>query len=128
MSISEIIKTNLAYGKELVDSGLQGAKEARKSVRESETQNQMVSIALQEAWQAATIGAIAGALFGVLTDERKPIRGVIAGSLLGAVVGFGGSFVWKTRPLTSAMAHGAGKRIGRARDKHWLTGHPINYG
>ena len=128
MSISEKIKTNLAYGKELVESGLQGAKEARKTVQESEAQHEIVTVAAQESWQAATIGAVAGALFGVLTDDSKPIRGVIAGSLLGAVVGFGGSFVWKTRPLTSAMAHGAGKRIGRARDKHWLTGHPVNYG
>ena len=128
MSISEKIKTNLAYGKELVESGLQGAKEGRRTVQESETQQAIVSVAARESWQAATLGAVAGALFGVLTDERKPLRGVLAGSLLGAVVGFGGSFVWKTRPLTSAMAHGAGKRIGRARDKHWLTGHPVNYG
>ena len=128
MSISEKIKTNLAYGKELVESGLQGAKEGRKTMQESETQQEIVSVAARESWQAATLGAVAGALFGVLTDDRKPVRGVIAGSLLGAVLGFGGSFVWKTRPLTSAMAHGAGKRIGRARDKHWLTGHPVNYG
>ena len=128
MSISERIKTNLAYGKELVESGLQGAKEGRKSVQASARQRAIVRVAAQQAWQAATLGAVAGALFGVLTDDRKPVRGVIAGSLLGAVLGFGGSFVWKTRPLTSAMAHGAGKRIGRARDKHWLTGHPVNYG
>ena len=128
MSISERIKTNLAYGKELVESGLQGAKEGRKSVQASARQRAIVRVAAQQAWQAATLGAVAGALFGVLTDDRKPVRGVIARSLLGAVLGFGGSFIWKTRPLTSAMAHGAGKRIGRARDKHWLTGHPVNYG
>ena len=128
MSISQKIRTKLAYGKELVESGLQGAKEGRQTVRESAAQQAIVSVATQESWQAATIGAVAGALFGVLTDERKPMRGVIAGSLLGAFVGFSGSFLWKTRPLTSAMAHGAGKRIGRARDRHWLTGHPVNYG
>ena len=43
-------------------------------------------------------------------------------------LGFGGSFAWKTRPLTSAMAREAGKRIGTTRDKHWLSKHPINYG
>ena len=128
MNISEKIKTNIAYGKELVESGLEGAKEGRETILAKEEKADLVSAAAQESWQAATLGALAGALFGVLTDDRKPVRGVNAGGLLGAVVGFGGSLAWKTRPLTSAMARGAGKRIGRTRDKRWLTDNPINYG
>jgi hypothetical protein len=30
--------------------------------------------------------------------------------------------------LTSAMARGAGKRVGTVKDKHWLSKHPIPYG
>ena len=48
--------------------------------------------------------------------------------LTGAVLGFAGSFAWKTRPLTSTMVRGAGKRIGSVRDQHWLTKNPVNYG
>jgi hypothetical protein len=36
MSISDKIKTNLAYGKELVESGIKGASEARKTVLAAE--------------------------------------------------------------------------------------------
>lgn len=128
MSISEKIKTNLAYGKELIESGIEGASDARSSMLASEDRTDLVQAAAQESWQSATIGAMVGALAGVLSDDRKPTRGVIFGGLLGAAVGFAGSFAWKTRPLTSAMAHGAGKRISRARDQHWLADHPINYG
>jgi hypothetical protein len=128
MSITEKVKENLAYGKELLESGVEGAKEARESVLVAEESSHMVTAAAQESWQAATIGVLAGAICGVLADDRKPIRGVVAGGLLGAVLGFGGSFAWKTRPLTSAMARGAGKRIGTARDEHWLSKNPINYG
>lgn len=128
MSITEKVKENLAYGKELLESGVEGAKEARESVLVSEESSHMVTAAAQESWQAATIGVLAGAICGVLADDRKPIRGVVAGGLLGAVLGFGGSFAWKTRPLTSAMARGAGKRIGTVRDEHWLSKNPINYG
>ena len=128
MSVSERIKSNLAYGKDLVESGIEGANEARRTSLESAETTDMVTAAAQESWQAAAIGALAGAIFGVLADDRKPVRGVIAGGLLGAAVGFGGSFAWKTRPLTGAMAREAGKRIGAARDEHWLSENPVNYG
>ena len=128
MSISEKIKTNLAYGQELLESGVDGAKEARKAVLEAEETSDMVSVAAQESWQAAAIGVMAGAIVGVLADDRKPARGVVTGGLLGAVLGFAGSFAWKTRPLTSSMVRGASKRIGAARDDHWLSKNPVNYG
>lgn len=128
MSVSETIKTNLAYGKELVESGIEGANEARKAAFESPATTDMVTTAAQESWQAAAIGLMVGAIFGVLADDRKPVRGVIAGGLLGAAAGFAGSFAWKTRPLTSEMAREAGKRIGAVRDEHWLASNPVNYG
>jgi hypothetical protein len=56
------------------------------------------------------------------------VRGVVVGGLLGALAGFVGSFAWKTRPLISAMAGGAGKRVGTVRDRRWLSRHPMNYG
>ena len=128
MSISDTIKENLAYSKELVESGIEGANEARKTALASKETAHMVTAAAQDSWQSATVGVLAGAIFGALMDDRKPVRGVLTGGILGALAGFGASFAWKTRPLTSAMAHGAGKRIGSAQDKHWLNKHPVNYG
>ena len=128
MSIKDAVKENLAYSKELIEAGIDGANSARKEVLEAEETTDLVATAAQESWQPATIGVLAGAICGVLADDRKPVRGVIAGGLLGAVLGFAGSFAWKTRPITSAMARKAGKRITQVRDGHWLTKHPINYG
>jgi hypothetical protein len=128
MSISGAVKENLAYSKELLESGIEGAKEARKQVLQAEETTDLVTAAAQESWQAGAIGVMIGAIAGVLADDRRPLRGVIAGVLLGAVVGYGSSFAWKTRPLTSAMARGAGKRVGTVKDKHWLSKHPIPYG
>ena len=128
MNITDKIKDNLTYGKELVESGIEGAAEARKEVFAAEGKTDLVHEAAQESWQSATVGAMVGAIVGVLVDDRKPACGVFFGGLLGAAAGFAASFAWKTRPLSTAIARGAGKRIGRARDQHWLTGHPINYG
>ena len=128
MNIKDTVKENIAYSKELLEAGIEGANTARKEVLENEGSTDLVTLAAQESWQPATVGVLAGAICGVLADDRKPIRGVIAGGLLGAVLGFAGSFAWKTRPLTSAMARKAGKRINQVRDGHWLSKHPINYG
>ncbi|MBE0657385.1 MAG: hypothetical protein IH602_06820 [Bryobacteraceae bacterium] len=128
MSVSETIKTNLSYGKEIVESGIEGAAEARKTALESAENADMVTAAAQESWQAAALGAMVGAILGVVADDRKPVRGVIAGGLLGLAAGFAGSFAWKTRPLTGAMAREAGRRIGAVRDEHWLAENPVNYG
>ncbi len=128
MSITGAIKENIAYSKELLEAGIEGANEARKEVLAAEETTDLVTSAAQESWQPAALGVFAGAICGVLADDRKPIRGVIAGGLFGAVLGFAGSFAWKTRPLTSAMARKAGKKIDKIRDDHWLTKNPVNYG
>ena len=128
MSIKGAIKDNIAYSKELLEAGIEGANEARREVLASEKTTDMVASAAQESWQPAALGVFVGAICGVLADDRKPIRGVIAGGLFGAVLGFAGSFAWKTRPLTTAMARKAGRNIGKVRDEHWLTKNPVNYG
>ena len=127
MSISEKVKDNLAYSKHLLESGIEGANDARKATLEA-SETDIVKAAAQESWQPASLGVLAGAIIGALADDRKPVRGVIAGGLLGAVLGFAGSFAWKTRPITSAMSRGAGKRIGRVRDERWLSKNPVDYG
>ncbi|MDR1367161.1 MAG: hypothetical protein LBJ76_00390 [Candidatus Accumulibacter sp.] len=127
-NLSEKIKLNLVHGKEIVESGIDGAKEARDAVLHSEGNTALVTLAAQKSWRAAAFGLLAGVIGGVLADDRKPLRGGVAGGLLGALLGFSGSFAWKTRPLTSAMARGASKRMGKVRDKHWLSRNPINYG
>jgi len=128
MSIAGTVKDNLAYSKELVESGIKGANEARKAVLAAEETTDLVTAAAQESWQAGAVGMMVGAICGVIADDRKPVRGLIAGVLLGAMLGFGGSFAWKTRPLTSAMARGAGRRVGTVKDKRWLSKNPVPYG
>ncbi len=124
----EKVKSHYAYGKDIVSSGIEGAKEGRKTVLEAEATSDILATAAEQSWQAASFGVLAGAVLGALADDRKPVRGVVAGGILGAALAFGASFAWKTRPLTSAMAREAGKRIGHTRNRHWLSRNPINYG
>jgi hypothetical protein len=128
MNIKDTVKENIAYSKELLEAGIEGANTARREVLTAEDTADLITAAAQESWQPATFGLLAGAICGVLADDRRPVRGAVAGGLFGALLGFAGGFVWKTRPLTSAMARKAGRRINEVRDGHWLSKHPINYG
>lgn len=128
MNIKDTVKENFAYSKELLEAGIDGANTARQEMLAAEETIDLVASAAQESWQPAAISGFAGAVCGVLADDRRPLRGVIIGGLLGVLLGFTGGFVWRTRPLTSAMARNAGKRINEVRDGHWLSKHPINYG
>ena len=124
----EKVRSHYEYGKKLVSSGIDGAREGRKAVLDDEETSDILVVAAEQSWQAASFGVLAGAVLGALADDRKPVRGVVAGGILGAALAFGASFAWKTRPLTSAMAREAGKRIGHTRNRHWLNRNPINYG
>jgi hypothetical protein len=51
----------------------------------------------------------------------------LAYGLLGGAIGFGAAVVGESRCLTASIAGGALKNIGRVRDEHWLSKHPIDY-
>jgi hypothetical protein len=128
MNIKDTVKENIAYSKDLLEAGIDGANIARREVLAAEATADLIAAAAQQSWQPATFGLLAGAICGALADDRRPLRGVVGGGIFGALMGFAGGFIWKTRPLTSAMARNAGKRINAVRDVHWLSKHPINYG
>jgi len=46
---------------------------------------------------------------------------------LGGAVGLAAAFAWESRHLTASVAGSALKNMGRARDEHWLSTHPIDY-
>jgi hypothetical protein len=51
----------------------------------------------------------------------------LAFGLLGGAIGFGAGVAWEGRGFTSSVAGGALRNIGKTRDEHWLTRHPIDY-
>lgn len=120
--------SNLEYGKELVESGLEGASEARRAVLRPRKPPTFFPLPQKKSWQAASFGVLVGAVVGALVDDLRPVRGVIAGGILGALMGYGGSFAWQTRPLTWPWPI---RREGgyRQHARSPLAGSPaINYG
>ncbi len=122
------LKAGLDYGKDLVESAYEGAREAQADEFEEGELAEELREVLEDSWRPALIGACAGALVGYVTDRERSSGNVLAGLLVGAAVGFAGSLVWGSRHVTSTLAKGAARGVGRMHDRRWLQKNPVVYG
>jgi hypothetical protein len=125
MRISDWLKSEVEYGRNLADSGWQGARDALQGKPVGE----ILSNSVRASWAPTAMGVGVGALCGLLAQRRKPRTAVVVAlGVVGGVVGFTAGVAWETRQLSSGIARGAMRNIGSIRDSHWLGKHPINFG
>lgn len=126
MYISELCKSELDYGRKLVDSGLEGAR----SGREAFLCGRPFTPFFRESFQKALMPAGLGACVGIVTscrDQRRSISHALASGVVGGLIGLLSGLVWETRSFTASSAGGAFKKINQMRDEHWLEKNPIDY-
>jgi uncharacterized membrane protein YeaQ/YmgE (transglycosylase-associated protein family) len=125
MKIGDWLKSEVEYGRDLADSGWQGARSALLDKPVGE----ILSHSVRASWAPTVMGAGIGALCGLIAQRRKPKTSVVvAMGVVGSFVGFSAGVAWETRQLSSGIARGAMRNIGSTRDSHWLGKHPINFG
>jgi hypothetical protein len=129
MKIGDWLKSELEYGRDLADSGWEGARTACNSLLQEEPVGEILSRSARASWAPTVMGAGLGAFCGLLVQRRKPnTAAVIAMGVVGGFVGFTAGVAWETRELSSGIARGAMRKIGTTRDSHWLGKHPIDFG
>jgi hypothetical protein len=129
MKIGDWLKSELEYGRDLADSGWQGARTAADSMLQEEAVSELLTRSARASWAPTVLGAGLGAFCGLLAQRRKPNNAaVVALGVVGGFVGFTAGVAWETRELSSGIARGAMRKIGTTRDSHWLGKHPINFG
>ncbi len=128
MKVDKWLKSNVSDGKELLDSGYEGAHRAVKEVLHEEEVQLDLSHAAHNAWRAAAIGACVGSIGGYLVEEEKPIQSALAGALVGGALAVGGIMTWGSRRLIAAAASGAVRNVKVTRDEQWLEHNPVAYG
>ncbi|MFB3915887.1 MAG: hypothetical protein ACE14M_04120 [Terriglobales bacterium] len=122
------LKSNLEYGRKLVDSGIEGARSSRDTSLAAKPVSLVLSRSARHSWGPAMIGASIGILGAYLHRKQGHARAVaLAYTLVGAAIGFGTGMAWGTRRLTGTVVRGAKKGIDAVRDEHWLQKHPITY-
>lgn len=126
MSFVEWSKTNVDYGRKLVDSALEGARVGEDEFLKKEP---LVPYLNESAWLAlgpAVIGTCVGIL-GSLSNRRRSAGRALACGVIGGAIGFGAGLLWESRNLTASVASAAWKNIRKTRDDHWFERNPIDY-
>ncbi|MGO9125009.1 MAG: hypothetical protein ACLP6G_08970 [Terriglobales bacterium] len=127
MGLRKWSKSSADYGRELVSSGIEGARSGREAFLSGESLAPFLSESVRSALKPAFLGACIGALGSYPGYRRKSISRALVFGLLGGAIGLGAGVAWESRRLTASVAGSALKNIGRVRDEHWLTRHPIDY-
>ncbi|HEX8895778.1 MAG TPA: hypothetical protein VF783_20810, partial [Terriglobales bacterium] len=71
--------------------------------------------------------ACVGLLRSQFVEKRDRPAKVLALGALGSVLGFCVGFGWKTRKVTTSVAHSTARELRRVRDERWLELNPIDY-
>jgi hypothetical protein len=127
MELGRWSKSNADYGRELLHSGIEGARSGREAFLNGESLTPFLSESVRSALKPAVLGACLGVLGSCPGSRQKSISRTLAFGLLGGAIGFGAGVAWESRRLTASVAGSALRNIGRVRDEHWLTKHPIDY-
>jgi hypothetical protein len=127
MDLGKWSKSQAEYGRELLHSGFEGARCGGEVFLHGEPLTPFLSESVRSALKPAALGACIGVLGSCPGSRQRSIGRALVYGLLGAAIGVGASVAWESRRLTASVAGGALKNIGRVRDEHWLTNHPIDY-
>jgi hypothetical protein len=127
MGVREWSKSEVEYGRKVLDSGLDGARSGREAFLDGRSLTPFLSESVRNALKPAALGACLGVLSGFPGNRRRSVARVLGLGLLGGAIGFGAGVVWENRRLAASVARGALRNIDRVRDEHWLERHPIDY-
>ena len=126
MQLSEWSKSEVDYGRRVLNSGLEGVR----SGREAFLNGRPLTPFFRESFQKALTPAAVGACLGVFTAcpaERRSVARTLASGVLGGLIGLAAGLLWENRFLVASSAGAALQGIGRVRDEHWLERNPIDY-
>jgi hypothetical protein len=126
MNFLEWSKSNVDYGRKLMDSAVEGARAGESEFLRDESLGPYLERSALRAIAPTVIGACVGLAGGYLANQRSRKTAVICG-LLGGAIGFGVGVLWENRNLTASVASGAWKRINKTRDERWFEQNPIDY-
>jgi hypothetical protein len=127
MNLREWSKSDLDYGRKLVNSGLEGARSGQEAFLHGKPLSPFLNESAQNALTFAAVGACIGLLGSYFGNGHKSAGRAFAFGVFGGAIGFGAGVAWGNRRLGASVVSGAWKNIGRARDEHWLERHPIDY-
>jgi hypothetical protein len=127
MNHAESVTGNIRYGRKLFSAGITGIRTGQDSARGERRLSKVAADAAQGSLAMAAVGACAGLLSSCLSQRGKRFSNAVILGGVGSALGFFAGFSWKTRTVTSSVAHSTARELRKARDERWLELHPIDY-
>lgn len=127
MHVSEWSKSEVEYGRRVLNSGLEGVRSGREAFLHGRPITPFFRESFRKALKPAAVGACIGALATCPRNGRRTLRRTLTSGVLGSLVGFAAGLLWETRFLAASVAGGAVEKVGKVRDEHWLEKNPIDY-
>ncbi|MGA2888345.1 MAG: hypothetical protein ABSE51_09865 [Terracidiphilus sp.] len=127
MGVGKWVKSNVDYGRRLLDSGMEGARSGQEEFLNGKPLTPFLGESVRSALVPAAIGACVGVLAAYPLSRKKSAGVTLAYGLLGGAIGLTTGMAWESRRLSASVAGSAMKNIGRVRDEQWLVKHPIDY-
>jgi hypothetical protein len=126
MNILEWSKSEVDYGRKLVDSAVAGARRGENEFLRDQSLGLYVERSALHAMGPTVVGACLG-WFGGQWKSRGSKKLALTCACLGGAIGFGAGVLWENRRLTARIASGAWTSIRKTRDAHWFEKNPIDY-
>lgn len=127
MSVAAWLMPNVEYGRKLFRSALQGARYGEEGYLHGKPFHLFVDESAWNALKPAALAACIGVLGGCSGRRNRSAARAVEYAVVGGAIGFGVGLAWQSRRLTASVASEAWKKLGRARDEHWLERNPIDY-
>jgi hypothetical protein len=127
MDLRHWSKSEVAYGRKLLDSGLEGARSGEEAFLHGRPLKPFLNESIRTATLPATVGACVGVLSNLPANGHRSIGRMLLFGFLGGAIGLSTGVAWESRRLTASAAHGALRNIHKVRDEHWVEKHPVAY-
>jgi hypothetical protein len=120
-------KSEIEYGRKILDSGLEGARSGEEEFLHGRPLKPFITGSIRTAMIPAALGASVGIVSNLPANGHRSIGRMLLFGFLGGAIGFSTGLAWENRRLTASAAHAALRNIHRVRDEHWVEKHPVAY-
>ncbi len=127
MNHPQSVTGTVRYGRKLVNAGITGIRSGQDSARGEQKLSTLAAQAARNSLALAAVGACVGLLRSYLGHRRNRFSNALVLGTLGSALGFVAGFSWRTRNVTSSVAHSTARELRKARDERWLELNPIDY-
>ena len=127
MDLRKWSKSEVEYGRKVLDSGLKGIRSGEEAFLNGRPLTPFLNESARKALTPTALGACLGVLVGSLGNGNRSVVRTFVFGLLGGAIGFSAGLAWESRGLTESAVSEALRNIHTVRDEHWVEKHPVAY-